>query len=104
MIIPNVFCGVLYLAMSQRIVAITITVVSQRAHHADDETPGASGLRASASSIVMVLPENSGVFFVDTNHILDYNRLSTVADICSRLSSDQKLSPSFKSWEKQRTK
>ena len=69
------------------------SVVSQRAHHADDQTPGPSGLRAPASPIVAVLPEYSGVFLVNANHVLNGNRLSTVADICSGLSSDQQRSP-----------
>jgi len=70
-----------------------ITVVSQRAHHADDETPGTSGPRAPASSIVVVLPEDSSVFFVDADHVLDCNCLTTVADIRPGLPSDQILSP-----------
>ena len=70
-----------------------ITVVSQRAHHADNEAPGTSGLRASASSIVTMLPEDSGVFFVDADHVLDCNCLTAVADIRPGLSSDQILSP-----------
>ena len=78
-----------------------ITVVSQRAHHADNETPGTSGPRASASSIVVVLPEDSCVFFVDADHVLNCNCLTTVADIRPGLSSDQILSPTFK---QQRTK
>lgn len=87
---PNVFYGISHLAMNRRWGGWEITVVSQRAHHADYETPGASGLGASTGSIVAVLPEKSGVFFMNADHVLNYNRLSTITDICPWLSSDQK--------------
>ena len=87
-VIPDVFCGVLYLATSRGQENWKVTVVSQRAHHADNETPGTSSLRTTASSIVVMLPENSGVFFMNTDHVLDYDCLTTVADIRPGLSSD----------------
>ena len=55
--------------------------------------PWFSCLRAPANSIVAVLPEDSDLFFVNADHVLNCNGLATVVDIRSRLSSDQILSP-----------
>lgn len=52
----------------------TPTVVRESADHADHEPSPSHGLRPPIGSVVCVFPEDSSVFLVDANYVLDDER------------------------------
>lgn len=57
------------------------TVVGQCTDHTDDESSSSHSLASSARTIVIVGPEDSSIFFVNADHIVDYECTSIVGDI-----------------------
>ena len=70
---------------SRVIVIGTPTVICESAHHADYEPSPSHGLRPPIGSIVCVFPEDSSVFLVDANDVLDNKWTSIMGNKRARL-------------------
>lgn len=62
------------------------TVISQCADHVNYESPTSDGMRSPAGTVVSVLPEHSGIFFVNAYSVIDHYGTSIVGGKTSRLS------------------
>jgi len=76
------------LADSRKIVPIRRTVICDSADHADDKTPAANCLMTAAGTIVSMFPENTSIFLVNTDRILDHKGSPRMCDVGARLEED----------------
>ena len=64
-----------------------LSVVGDRADHAHYQTPGADGIRSSAFAVVGVFPEESCIFFVNADDVLDHDSRTVMTSVRSGLCS-----------------
>jgi hypothetical protein len=62
-----------------------LTVICKRANHANYKSPTAYSLAAATWTVVSMFPEDTSVFLVDADHVLDNDCASVMSDVCSRL-------------------
>ena len=72
-----------------------LTVVREGTNLLHHEPATPDSLRTSTGAVVGVLPEDTSVFLVDADNVLDGHRASVVTDVCSRLLSHQFNSPNI---------
>jgi hypothetical protein len=72
-------------AILVEVIIEAVFVVCNSADHADDEATGADGMDTSSWTEIGVLPEETCVFFVNADGVLDVHRRTVMTDIGSRL-------------------
>jgi hypothetical protein len=62
-----------------------LTVVCQSADHAHDKAATTDSLGTTSRSVICVLPEDTRVFFMNADNVLDDNGVTIMRNIGSRL-------------------
>jgi type II secretory pathway component HofQ len=57
------------------------TIICQSTDHANDESSSTDSLCATSNTIVRVLPQEAGILFVNTDHVLDDDCITAMPDI-----------------------
>jgi len=64
-----------------------VLVICERADHADDEATATDSLSAASRAIVSVFPEDTRVFLVDADNVLDRKGTAILRHVHARLQS-----------------